>query len=198
MGTVKLETFTHCDRAYKACRKLVHAQQRLYKLAEDELATMIYLNTRGDARDALDQLEVDEMTVPGGLATKMVFARRNIWRAGTQQVRGRRKEIPFLLQRLKKEYPKEDPDTKNSDKSFAQRMPNRAGLCRRERHDVWFSAGAKYDPREIGKVLRHKCVNAHDDDPRKTPGRRPKRSTTPGRHHRPHSASRNRKAVIPC
>lgn len=76
-------------------------------------------------------------------------------------------------------------------------MLNSAGLGRRERHDVWFSARAKYDAKEIERVLRHRCAKTHEDDTRKPSGHRPRRKATPGKHSRPHAPTRDRRGVVP-
>ena len=47
------------------------------------------------------------------------------------------------LTRLREEYLKEDTGTTISDKAFAQRLLQRAGLTRRERFDVFFAGGAQ-------------------------------------------------------
>ena len=57
LGTVKIETFHSSRRDYKAWKKLVEAQQKLYSLEEGELSMLIYLSAKGEARDTLDQME---------------------------------------------------------------------------------------------------------------------------------------------
>ena len=52
------------------------------------------------------------------------------------------------LKRLRGEYLKEDTETTISDKSFAQRLLSRAALTRRERMDIFFSSGGKYNLEE--------------------------------------------------
>ena len=73
------------------------------------------------------------------------------------------------LKRLRKEYIKQDPGSLISDKAFAQRMLIRAGLARNTRHDVFHSAGGRYDPKTIEAVLRRRCAKAHHDDSKRGP-----------------------------
>ena len=80
------------------------------------------------------------------------------------------------LKRLRSEYLAEDTGTTLSDKSFAQRVLSRASLTKKERMDIFYSAGGKYSSTGIEKVLRFRCANihmeegkykAHDRQPRK-------------------------------
>lgn len=48
-------------------KKAVEAQQQLYRLEEQELAMLVYLSTRKEARDCLDQAPISEFTRAGGL-----------------------------------------------------------------------------------------------------------------------------------
>ena len=64
------------------------------------------------------------------------------------------------LRRLREEYLREDEGTVISDRAFAQRMLSRAALTRRERMDVFFSAG-KYVSKHIERVLRFRCSDIH-------------------------------------
>ena len=80
------------------------------------------------------------------------------------------------IKRLRSEYLKEDPDTKLSDKSFAQRLLSRAALTKRERMDIFYSAGGVYNSAEIEKVLRFRCQNIHLDE-KKPSGERPYKLT---------------------
>ena len=77
------------------------------------------------------------------------------------------------------EYSREDPLTKMSDRAWAQRILIRAALTKRERMDVFFSAGGCYSPKEIEKALRHRCQKIHEEERRlPQPTRRPFRSST--------------------
>ena len=67
LGTVKIETFHGSRRDYKAWKKLVEAQQKLYSLEEGELSMLIYLSAKGEARDTLDQMELVDMQSKDGL-----------------------------------------------------------------------------------------------------------------------------------
>ena len=73
------------------------------------------------------------------------------------------------LKRLKFEYLRQDPESVISDKAFAQRMLNRAGLQRRDRHDVFYNAGGAYRSKAIEEVLRRRCARIHEEDAKKGP-----------------------------
>ena len=77
------------------------------------------------------------------------------------------------LKRLRQEYLKEDEGTTISDRSFAQRLLSRASLTRRERMDIFFSAGGKYQSAAIEKVLRFRCQHVHVDEKKPYAPKRP-------------------------
>lgn len=68
------------------------------------------------------------------------------------------------LKRLRSEYLKEDEGTTISDRSFAQRLLTQAGLTRRERLDIFYSAGGKYDSKRIESVMRFRCGKIHTEE----------------------------------
>ena len=175
LGTVKIEYFRGSKKDYKNWKKTVKAQQSLYRLEEGELAMLIYLSCKGDARDCLDQLDVEQMSTSRGL--------REIWRL-LDEAFGKVEDKEFetaendyhsfrrtqgmtiaqycvTLKRLKAEFLKHDPGTVISDKNFAQRMLNRASLSRRDRLDVFFSAGGLYTSETIERCFAegvHTCT----------------------------------------
>ena len=70
------------------------------------------------------------------------------------------------LKRLKAQYTRADPGTTISDRAWSQRMLNKASLSRRERLDVFFSAGGRYESGAIEAALRHGCARIHEDERR--------------------------------
>ena len=67
LGTVKIEEF-YGDRArYIKWKKAIEAQAELYRLEDAELAMLVYLSTKKDARDCLEQRAIGEYTKGGGL-----------------------------------------------------------------------------------------------------------------------------------
>ena len=72
------------------------------------------------------------------------------------------------MRRLRAQYCRIDPDTKISDKAWAQKLLQKASLSRRERHDCFYAAGAKYDSLEIEKALRVRCGRIHEEERRST------------------------------
>ena len=144
---------------------------------------LIYLSAKGEARDTLDQMELMDMQSKGGL--------RKVWmlldeafgeqdeelfdKAEQQYQEFRRTSgmsiMRYLteLKRLPTQYLKQDKGTVLSDRSFAQRMLNRAGLSRKEKHDVFFNAGGEYNSKAIEKVLRRRCAKVHEEDSKRGP-----------------------------
>ena len=180
LGSVKIEEFYGDRSKYLKWKRAVQAQQQLYKLEEEELAMLIYLSTKKDARDCLDQLTLSEYTRPGGL--KLVWRLLDEGFGESEDELFERAETEFntyrrlpgqsvatylgQLKRLKAQYLRVDPETRISDRAWSQRMLNRASLTRRERLDCFFSAGGRYSSREVEIALRHRCGRIHEEERR--------------------------------
>ncbi|CAK9032878.1 Retrovirus-related Pol polyprotein from transposon TNT 1-94, partial [Durusdinium trenchii] len=180
LGSVRIEEFSGERFRYTKWKKAVEAQQQLYRLEEQELAMLVYLSTKRDARDCLDQAPISEFTRAGGL--------RLVWRlldeafGETEDEQFERAEKEYnqyrrlpgqavsayigQMKRLKAQYQRVDPESQISDRAWGQRLLNRCSLSRRERLDVFFSAGGLYDPVAIERALRHRCANTHEDERR--------------------------------
>ena len=182
LGSVKIEEFYGGRSRYRKWKTAVQAQEVLYRLEEEELSMLIYLSTKKDARDVLDQQPISEFTKPGGI--KLVWKLLDEAFGETEEELFERAEmecntyrrIPgqsiatYLgqLKRLKAQYMRVDPQSIMSDRAWAQRMLNRSGLSRRKRLDVFFSAGGKYQAKEIENALRHRYGRVYEDE-RKLP-----------------------------
>ena len=70
------------------------------------------------------------------------------------------------MKRLRAQYIRVDPDTILSDRAWGQRLLNRASLAKRERLDVFYSAGGVYSSKAIEAALRHRCSEVHLDERR--------------------------------
>ena len=70
------------------------------------------------------------------------------------------------MKRLKAQYEVSDPETVISDRAWAQRLLNRASLGRKERLDVFYSAGGTYATQPVEKALPHRCAEVHLDERR--------------------------------
>ena len=180
LDSVRIEEFSGERFRYTKWKKAVEAQQLLYRLEEQELAMLVYLSTKRDARDCLDQAPISEFTRAGGL--------RLVWRlldeafGETEDEQFERAEKEYnqykrlpgqavsayigQMKRLKAQYQRVDPESQISDRAWGQRLLNRCSLSRRERLDVFFSAGGLYDPVAIERALRHRCANTHEDERR--------------------------------
>ena len=148
-------------------KKAVEAQQQLYRLEEQELAMLVYLSTRKEARDCLNQAPISEFTRAGGLQLVWRLLDEAFGESEEEQFERAEKEynqyrrLPgqpvaaYLgqMKRLKAQYQRVDPETHISDRGWGQRLLNRCSLSRRERLDVFFSAGGTYDPVSIERAI---------------------------------------------
>ena len=180
IGSVKIEDFHGDRRKFKAWRRAIEAQEHLYRLEQSELAMLLYLSTKGEARDILDQRPLSDFTAPGGLAMMWKLLEETYGENSAESFERAEKELAAYrrlpgqsvasyvagLKRLKMNYIVEDPDSTWSNKAWAQRLLNRAGLSRRDRLDVFYSAGAQYDTEAIEKALRHRCSHIHEEERR--------------------------------
>ena len=102
---------------------------------------------------------------------------------------------------MRSEYLAEDTGTTLSDKSFAQHMLSRASLTKKERMDIFYSAGGKYVSSAIEKVLRFRCANIHMEEGKyKAHDRQPRRwkhaSTSRSSRYHSHKSSRAHLAEV--
>ena len=180
LGSIKIEEYYGERSRYRVWKKAVEAQQALYRLDPEELSMLIYLSTRKDARDCLDQRALTEFTVPGGL--QLIWQLLDAAFGETEDEVFERAEQEYnqyrrapgqpvasyigQMKRLKAQYMRVDPETRISDRAWGQKLLNRCSLTRRERLDVFFSAGGVYDPRTIEVALRHRCAKVHEDERR--------------------------------
>ena len=187
LSQIKIETFSGNRLKYRDWKKTLDAQRALYKLSDEELAILIYLSTSGEARDVLNQLEVQDMQEAGGLnrvmrllddaygtrAEERFEDRQEAFHTHRRQPGTSIAAYLATLKRLKLEYLKEDNETVISDKAFAQRMLTRASLTKRERMDIFFAAGGRYDSKAIEKVMRFRCHQVHVEEKQQSYHRRP-------------------------
>ncbi|CAE7228738.1 RE1, partial [Symbiodinium sp. CCMP2456] len=185
ISSVRLEEFWGDKRKYLKWRRTVEAQERLYKLEESEVAMLVYLSTRGDARDVLDQRTLEEFTSDGGVHVMWTLLQEAFGENGAEMFERAEKEFNGCrrtpgqsiasyianMKRLLAQYMRSDPESHLSNKAWAQRLLNRAGLSRRERLDVFYSAGGRYDAGSIEAALRHRCSMVHEEE-RRVPGLR--------------------------
>ena len=180
LSQVKLEELSGSRSHYQDWKRVLQAQQSLYNLKEEELAMIAFLSCRGEARMILTQLEIADMTRPGGLKKMLQLLEEAFGSRSDEKFEEKQEQYLSYrrvqgqsvasyiagLKRLKAEYLKEDPGTTLSDKAFSQRMLARASLTRRERMDVFFSAGGRYKSDAIERVLRFRCGQVHLDERR--------------------------------
>lgn len=163
LGSVRIEEFGGERYRYVKWKKAVEAQQQLYRLDE----------AFGESEEELFERTEKEYAQYRRLPGQPVAA-YNIGQ----------------MKRLKAQYQRVDPETQISDRAWAQRLLNRCSLSRRERLDVFFSAGGQYDPPAIERALRHRCANTHEDE-RKIPS--PNRTNRP---YRPRAMEDKKKMIV--
>ena len=178
LGSVKIEEY-HGDRSrYLKWKRTIQAQQQLYHLESNELAMLVYLSTRREARDVVEQHPITSYTGEGGLqllwkVMDEAFGESEaelFERADKELERCRRQPGESMahylaeMRRLRAQYYRIDPDTKISDKAWAQKLLQKASLTRREKHDCFYAAGAIYDSIAVEKALRIRCGRIHEDE----------------------------------
>ena len=182
LGSVRMEDFSGDRGKYRNWRRAVLAQQQHYRLESAELAMMIYLSCKGDAREVLDQITIEEMVAAGGLAKLWQLLNEAYGESSDEYFE--RIEAEFnqyrrqpgqsiasylgQIKKLKAQYLREDEGTILSDRAWAQRLLVRASLSRGERLDVFYSAGGAYNAKMIESALRHRASRVHEDE-RRTP-----------------------------
>ena len=196
LGSVRIEEFAGDRARYLKWKRTIQAQQCLYGLEGQELAMLVYLSTRREARDVLEQHPISSYTTSGGLhllwkVLDEAFGENEselFERADRELEKYRRapgESIAHFLaemRRLRAQYYRIDPDSKFSDKAWAQKLLQKASLSRREKHDCYYAAGAVYDPLAIEKALRVRCGRVHEDE-RRTTSFRPSGNKYDGQGH---------------
>eukprot|EP00913_Durusdinium_trenchii_P010664 g10004.t1 len=182
LGSVKIEEYWGDRARYIKWKRTIQAQQCLYGLESQELAMLVYLSTRREARDVVEQHPVTDYTGPGGLQLLWRVLDEAFGESESELFERADKELEkyrripgesmahYLaeMRRLKAQYSRVDPDTRLSDRAWAQKLLQKASLSRKERHDVYYSAGAVFDPVAIEKALRVRCGKIHEDEKRST------------------------------
>ena len=177
---MRIEEFSGDRRRYLKWRRAIEAQEQLYRLDAPELTMLVYLSTRGEARDVLDQVPLSDLTAVGGnvLLWKLMdesfgescaelFERAERELSSYRRVPGQPIATYLAnMRRLRAQYVRVDPDTHISDRAWAQRLLNRASLSKQERLDVYYSTGGAYTTQGIESALRHRCAQTHEDERR--------------------------------
>ena len=183
LGSVKIEEYYGDRSRYLKWKRAIEAQQHLYDLQDGELSMLIYLSTRREARDVVEQHPIGSYTGAGGLhllwrVLDEAFGESEaelFERADRELEKCRRQPGEAMahylaeMRRLRAQYYRIDPDTKISDKAWGQKLLQRASLTRRERLDCYYAAGATYESLAIEKALRVRCGRVHEDEKRINP-----------------------------
>ena len=196
LGSVKVEEFYGDRTRYLKWKRTIQAQQHLYALEGNELAMLVYLSTRREARDVVEQNPIQSYTEQGELQLLWKVLDEAFGESDAELFERVDKELDrcrrqpgetvahYLseMKRLRAQYSRVDPESKISDMAWGQRLLQRASLSRRERHDVYYAAGACFQSSAIEKALRVRCGRIHEDEKKgnykfqdeRTPPYRPK------------------------
>lgn len=152
---------------------------------------LVYLSTRQEARDVVEQHPITTYTGSGGLhllwkVLEEAFGESEpelFERADRELEKCRRQPGESMahylaeMRRLRAQYYRIDPETRISDKAWGQKLLQRASLSRRERLDCYYAAGACFESLKIENALRVRCGRIHEDEKR-GPAREPRYEST--------------------
>lgn len=141
---------------------------------------LIYLSTRREARDVVEQNPIQAYTEAGGLQLLWKVLDEAFGESDAELFERVDKELErcrrqpgetvahYLseMKRLRAQYSRVVPESKISDMAWGQKLLQRASLSRRERHDVYYAAGACFHSVAIEKALRVRCGRIHEDEKR--------------------------------
>ena len=136
LGSVKIEEYYGDRSRYLKWKRAIEAQQHLYDLQDGELSMLIYLSTRREARDVVEQHPIGSYTGAGGLhllwrVLDEAFGESEaelFERADRELEKCRRQPGEAMahylaeMRRLRAQYYRIDPDTKISDKAWGQKL----------------------------------------------------------------------------
>ena len=180
---------------YKEWRREIAAIKHSYKIEDKDFAGLVFLATKGDARDVLWNVDpADFSDNPNCLSDMMDMLNKEFDRpewekadnAAEQFEKCRRapgeKMIAYLrnIHRTYTKMLKEDKGTMVSDTSMARRILRRSGPSADEQRQVLSSRGHVYDMEKIKDALGPTYGDAHKDY-RKRPF--PKRNNFPNGNH---------------
>ena len=180
IGSVRIEEFSGDRKRYIKWKRAIEAQEQLYRLEASELTMLVYLSTRGEARDVLDQVPLSDLTAAGGNVLLWRLLDESYGETGAEMFERAERELngyrrlpgqsiaTYLasMKRLKAQYVRVDPDSFISDKAWGQRLLQRASLSRKEKLDVYYSAGGTFNASAIEAALRHRCSATHEEERR--------------------------------
>ena len=142
LDSVKIEEFYGDRSRYLKWKRAIEAQQHLYGLESAELSMLVYLSTRKEARDVVEQHPITAYTGSGGLhllwkVLDEAFGESEtelFERADRELEKCRRQPGESMAQylaemrRLRAQYYRIDPETRISDKAWGQKLLQRASL----------------------------------------------------------------------
>ena len=152
---------------YMMFKKMVQVIKVAYELTEAKLAPRVWLALRGEAKQAVQDMDVSLLVSEKGLnqiwglldphfeqvkMEKLDLVNDNYWNCG-RTVGETMESFLLRLKLAKRRLHEEDPGTSISDMSFAQRMLRRSGLDKEKRRLVIAATGGDYDVKKIENSL---------------------------------------------
>ncbi|CAK8997152.1 Uncharacterized protein (Fragment), partial [Durusdinium trenchii] len=164
LGSVRIEEFWGDRARYVKWKRTIQAQQCLYGLESQELSMLVYLSTKREARDVVEQHPVTSYTGPGGLQLLWKVLDEAFGESEAELFERADKE----LERYRRAPGESIAHYLAEMRAWAHKFLQKASISRKEKYDVYYSAGAIYDPLAIEKALRVRCAQVHVDEKRLT------------------------------
>ena len=169
MAQLSLFTGSRRKGVYRQWKREVQVYKAAFNVNEEQLAPRVWLRLGGEARDAVEHLEIEtDLAQKGGLeklweVLDPLFGQEECDRVDEavsafwthRREYGQTMEMYMsLMHQLKGKMEKEDPETKIGDKAYAVRLLRRAGLSKSEQATVLSATGTKYVRALIEAALR--------------------------------------------
>ena len=159
LGSMKVEEFYGDRTRYLKWKRTIQAQQHLYALESNELAMLVYLSTRREARDVVEQNPIQAYTEAGRTTVVVEGVGRSLRRERCRALRTCGQGVGTLqTPAWQNNRPLPVRDETTFEPNTAELIQNHESLtwlgdndcCSvlhstgRERHDVYYAAGAGF------------------------------------------------------
>ena len=153
--------------AYKEWKRTVEAYRYAFDVPAKNLAPRVWLKLRGEAKEAVEHLEISELNTDDGMdvlwdildkafgqieVEKLEECMDGFW--SFRRTYGMDMESYITgLRTAKRRMEKEDPGSKLSDKAYSVRLLKRSGLSIEEKRQVLAATNAVYETKQIEQAL---------------------------------------------
>lgn len=146
---------------------MVQAYRYGFDIQPQQLAVRIWMRLKGEAKDVVEHLELDELATEGGYDKLFAVLDKAFEQHEVEKLEESidgfwhyRRSFGMDMETYisgfrtaKRRMEREDPDTKLSDKAYSVRLLKRAGLTVEEKRQVLAATGAVYDTVKIEGAL---------------------------------------------